>query len=257
VGREHPRNLGADDRVPERHAPVEAEPGGEALELAPVRALLLRERRPVHVEPHVVRLHERAQDDVQPLRGRVAPEREQPQPVRVAARAGAVELGKVDPVPDRAQLARGEWERPLVDRRHRGRDALCRAQQAARPPVREPEHERDAERAHERRREDGVDRTHVRDDGASAQTPELSRERRVEAQAPTRLAPRAERPHATVRGQHLVDHGVRQDHDLVDPRRERADLRHRRRQRRVRGVDLLRDEDEPRHALRRSRSRRA
>ena len=83
-------------------------------------------------------------------------------------------------MPDRAELLRRKRERAVVDRRHRGRRALGGSQQTARPPVREPEHERDAERPDERRGEDGVDRAHVRDDRCPAEAGQLARERRLE-----------------------------------------------------------------------------
>ena len=104
-----------------------------------------------------------------------------------------------------------------------------------------------AQRPHERGGEDGVDRAHVRDDRASPEPRELARERGLEARAAQRPVPGAERAHAAVVGQHARDGAVGEHDDLVDERRERADLRHRRRERRVPRIDLLRDEDELRH----------
>ena len=114
--------------------------------------------------------------------------------------------------------------------------------------MRVPEHERDPERPDERRREDGVDRAHVRDDGAAAKAPELRREGALEAKAAPDLRARTEGADARVGGQRVRDGPVREHDHLADPPRERRDLRHGRAERRVLGVDLLRDEDEP-HAL--------
>ena len=110
--------------------------------------------------------------------------------------------------------------------------------------MREPENERDAQRAHERRGENGVDRAHVRDDGAPAEAGQLARQRSLEAGATNRPVAGAERPHAAVVRQHARNRAVREHDDLVDERRERGDLGHGRRERRVPRIDLLGDEDE-------------
>ena len=71
------------------------------------------------------------------------------------------------------------------------------------------------------------------------------------ASADSNFAPRpnrvrdAERPDAAVLGQHLRERPVGQHDHLVDLPGERAQHRHRRRQSRVAGIDLLGDEDEP------------
>ena len=166
--------------------------------------------------------------------------------VGLVVRAG--ELADVDSVADRMHLRGVERKRAAVDARHRGGRPLRRPQQAAGAPVRVPEHERDAQRAHERRGEDGVDRAHVGDDRAAAQAAELRRERRFEPRAAPGPRARPEGADARVGGQRVRNGPVREDDHLVHTPRERRDLRHRRPQRRVLRVDLLRDEDEP-HAL--------
>ena len=147
---------------------------------------------------------------------------------------------------DRLHLVRLEWERAAVDRDDRGRDALGGAQQPTRAPVREPEQERHTQWPHERRSEHRVDRAHVRDDCSSTQPLQLAGECRFEASSAGELAARAKRPHATVRGQDVIDRAVCKDDDLVDERRERRDLGHRCCEGGVPGIHLLRDEDEAR-----------
>ena len=172
VRREQLRKLGTRHRIADRHAAVEPELRDELLELGAVRPFLVGERRAVHVQLDVVAGERHGGDrDVEPLRGRVTPEREQAHAVPVARRR-ARELVEVDPVADRTELPRGQGERALVDARHRRRDAFRRPQESARAPVREPEDERDPERPHERCREHGVDRAHVRDDRPAAQPSE-------------------------------------------------------------------------------------
>ncbi len=148
-------------------------------------------------------------------------------------------------MPDRLHLVRLEWERAAVDGHDRGREALGGAQQPTRAPVGEPEQERDAQRPHERRREHGIDRAHVRDDCSSTQSGQLAGECSFETRSAAELAARAKRPHAAVRGQDVIDRAVCKHDDLVDERRERRDLGHRRCERGVPGIDLLRDEDDP------------
>ena len=82
--------------------------------------------------------------------------------------------------------------------------------------MREPEDERDPQRADERRGENGVDRAHVRDDGASAETRKLAREGGLEARAAQRPSAGAERADAAVLRQHARDRAVREHDDLVD-----------------------------------------
>ena len=113
--------------------------------------------------------------------------------------------------------------------------------------MREPEDERDAQRAHERGGEDGVDRAHVRDDGSSPQARKLARERGLEARAAQRSVAGAKRADAAVVGEHARDGAVGEHDDLVDETGERADLRHGRRERGMARIDLLRDEDELAH----------
>ena len=148
---------------------------------------------------------------------------------------------------DRAELPRRNGKRAVVDARHRGRHALRGSQEAARAPVREPEDERNAQRPDERRGQHGVDRAHVRDDRAAAKPGQLAGQRGLEARSAQRLVRRAEGAHAAVLRQHAVDRAVGEHDDLVDELRERADLRDRRRERRMARIDLLRDEDELRH----------
>src|SRR5204862_3646614 len=78
--------------------------------------------------------------------------------------------------------------------------------------------------------------------------PQLAGERCREPEAATELARSPERLDAAVGRQRLADDRVGQDDDLVHARRERPHLRHRRGERRVLRVDLLRDEDELRYA---------
>ena len=113
--------------------------------------------------------------------------------------------------------------------------------------MREPEDEGDAQRAHERGGEDGVDRAHVRDDGSSPKAGKLARERCFEARAAQRSVPGPERAHAAVVGEHARDGAVGEHDDLVDKTCECADLGHRGRERRMARIDLLGDEDELRH----------
>ncbi len=113
--------------------------------------------------------------------------------------------------------------------------------------MREPEDERNAQRPHERRGENGVDRAHVRDDGAAPKPGKLARQRGLEARATECLVRRPEGAHAAVLRKHALDRAVGEHDDLVDELRERADLRDRRGERRMARIDLLRDEDELRH----------
>ncbi len=113
--------------------------------------------------------------------------------------------------------------------------------------MREPEDERNAERTHERGGEHGVDRAHVRDDGTSPQTAELARQRSLEAGTASRLVTGSEGTDAAVRRQHALDRVVRENDDLVDELGQGADLRDGGRERGMRRVDLLRDEDELGH----------
>ncbi len=249
VRREELGHLRTVDRPLQLRPVSEPELVPQRQELAAVLPLQLGERRAVDgqpdVEPAVERAAKRAQDDVEPLRRRVAPEREQPEVVArrmVAAR----ELREVDPVADRVHLRRVEREGAAVDARHRRRDRRGGSERRARTPVREPEDERNPERPDERRAEHRVDRAHVRDD-ADGPRAELARERRLEAQAAADLATVAEQPHARVRRERPVRRAVGEHDELVHVRRERADHRHRRSERVVRRVDLLRDEDELPH----------
>ena len=87
-----------------------------------MRSFLLGKGRPEHVQrDSVIRSCKSAKHDVEAFRRRVATERDQLQ-LSVVAGGRACELGQVDPVPDRAQLARRERERARVDGRDRGRD---------------------------------------------------------------------------------------------------------------------------------------
>jgi hypothetical protein len=109
--------------------------------------------------------------------------------------------------------------------------------------VRVPQHERDAERADERSRDDGVERDHVRND-ADRPRPELARERRLEPRAALHLGGCAELVHARVLRHRACDRGVAEHDELVDALRERAHHRHRRGEHRIIRVELLRGEDQ-------------
>ena len=125
VRREELGHLRTVDRPAQLRPVSEPELVPQRQELAAVLPLQLGQRRAVdgqpNVEPAVEGAAKRAQHDVEPLRRRVAPEREQPEAVArrmVAAR----ELREVDPVADRVHLRRVEREGAAVDARHRRRD---------------------------------------------------------------------------------------------------------------------------------------
>jgi hypothetical protein len=84
----------------------------------------------------------------------------------------------------------------------------------------------------------------VRHDAERPPPRELRRERGGEAGSARGLGRRAERAHDAVRGQRARDRARGEHGHAVDTAREGRDLRDRRRERRVRGVDFLRDEDE-------------
>ncbi len=170
MAREEGWNLRAWHCILERGSSFEAELGDEPLEFLAMRALIVGQRGTVDVEHDVAADGgNRAKNDLEPLCPRVAAECEQTKRV-VLLRRRARELGEVDAVPDRLHLVRLEWERAAVDRNDRGREALGGAQQPTRAPVGEPEQERHTQRPHERRREHGIDRAHVRDDCSSTQS---------------------------------------------------------------------------------------
>ena len=115
VCREKRGDLRARDRVADRDALLETELAHEQLELAAVGALVVGERGAVDVQLDVVTgERHRGDSDVETLRRGVATEREEARP-GTGARRRARELVEVDPVPDRAQLLRGQAER--TDRR--------------------------------------------------------------------------------------------------------------------------------------------
>jgi len=113
--------------------------------------------------------------------------------------------------------------------------------------VRVPEHDGHTQRARERGSEDCEHRRHVRDH-AQGTVAQLGRERTLEPQTASGFRARSEGTDATVRRQSSGNGGVCEHDDLVEPLRERRDLRDRRRKRRMLRVDLLRDEDELAHA---------
>ena len=76
---------------------------------------------------------------------------------------------------------------------------------------------------------------------------ELPRQRSLESHAAPGLRARGEAKAAAVVRQRAGEDAIGEHDDLVDQRRERADLRHGGRERRVAGIDLLRDEDQPPH----------
>jgi hypothetical protein len=113
--------------------------------------------------------------------------------------------------------------------------------------VRVPEHDGQTQRARERGGEDCEHRRHVRDHAQRALA-QLGGERTFEPQTASGFRARSEGTDATVRRQSSGNGGVCEHDDLVEPLRERRDLRDRRRESRVLGVDLLRYEDELAHA---------
>ena len=133
--------------------------------------------------------------------------------------------------------------------------ALGRREEPAPAPVREPQQHGHAQGPCDRRGEDGIDRAHMRENGARPGPPnELPRERIFEAEPAACPVTGPEQPHAAVVGQHAVDGAVRENDQLVDARGEGAELGDRGPEHRARGVDLLRDDDEP-HARRASTAR--
>ena len=237
------RDLAPWNGIADRHAAVEAQLGDELLELGTVRPLLVRERRAVRVKLDVVACERhRGKSDIEPLRGRVAPEGEEPHPF-TCTRRRARELLEVDSVPDRAQLLRGERERALVDARHRGRRALGRR---SRRLARQCVNQRTSGTRSGRTSgagEHGVDRAHVRNDSSAAQPAQLTRERGLEARSTQSLVLRAEGAHAAVPGKHSRNRAVGEHDDVVHELGERSDL-HRGGERRMARIDLLCDEDD-------------
>ena len=199
--------------------------GGARSSSASVRG---RTRQP-HVEPAVEEAAERAQDDLEPLRRRVAAEREQPEARRSWAGVAARELLEVDPVADRVHLARVEREGTAVDardlaRRERvaarsvGLACQCVYQSTTRHPDRPGERRRRAPRRSgtcARRRRSGL--------GSSSRASAASKRR----PRPTLRRSRNSRTRAFV-GSAPSDRAVGEHDHLVDVRRESADLRHRR-----------------------------
>ena len=154
AAREERRDLGARDRTAElRRAGDRPEPALVLLE-ALVGA--------VHLDVDARQLGA-AQDRLEPLGRRVAAEHERTK-LLAAGSIGTRELVDVDPVPDRMHLPRGERKRARVDGRDRRTDLLGGADDGVALPMRVPEDERNPQRPHERRREHGVERDHVRDD---------------------------------------------------------------------------------------------
>ncbi len=150
------------------------------------------------------------------------------------------------PWPVAIDLGRVDRERALVDADDRGA-RLLRGFERPRPlPVREPEQQGDAQRPRERRRQDSVDGAHVGDDRDRLR-PQLLRQRGLEAHTAPDLRARGEAPAAAVVRQRARQHAIGEHDHLVDELRKRADLRHRGRERRMRRIDLLRDEDQPPH----------
>src|SRR5207248_2521820 len=123
-------------------------------------ALPIFQRDTLQLDVDAVYLPDGAQDRLDPLRRRVAPEHERTDTVATAA-LGAGELVHVDTVPDRPHLRRLEREGTPVDTDDRGREPLGDAQLPGRLPVRVPEQQRNAARTHERRGDQHVQRDHV------------------------------------------------------------------------------------------------
>ena len=145
---------------------------------------------------------------------------------------------------DGDHLRRVDGERAPVDADDRRRRLLRGFERPRALPVREPEQQRHAERPRERRREHGVDRAHVGDDRDGLR-PQLLRRARPRSAAPRPAFVReAKLRLRQLSRQRAGEHAVGEHDHLVDQRGERADLRHRGRERRVPRIDLLRDEDE-------------
>ena len=118
---------------------------------------------------------------LQSLRGRVAAER-QCTHVFGTCMLAAGKLVHVDAVAERDELRRCERKRASVDADHARDDPLCHAKRSSRIPVRVPEEQRDAQRAHEGRGEQRVQRNHVRDHRERTRTQRRG-EHRLEARA--------------------------------------------------------------------------
>ena len=127
--REERGDLRAQNGVTEPDPPLQIELLDEPLDGLTMGALLGVPGRAVDDEPRVEPLVERqpqpAEDRLEPLRRRVAAERNQAE-VPVRCRAATCELGHVDPVTGRDDLARGERERAAVDGHDVGRQAARR-----------------------------------------------------------------------------------------------------------------------------------
>jgi hypothetical protein len=110
--------------------------------------------------------------------------------------------------------------------------------------VREPEHERDPAPTDERRGEDDVERDHVRDDRIRRQR---TCERTLEVETSPKSRPRVERFEPNALRQLCALTALRENDELVDALGKRTDLRNRRGERRMGGIDRLSDEDEAPH----------
>ena len=84
----------------------------------------------------------------------------------------------------------------------------------------------------------------MRDDCSSPKARKLTREGSLETRTAQGSVSGPKGSYPAVVGQHAGNGTVREHDDLVDETRERTDLRHRGRERRVPRVDLLGDEDE-------------
>ena len=92
--------------------------------------------------------------------------------------------------------------------------------------------------------EEHVQRDHVRDDGLRRQR---ARQLPLEAKTAADARRRAKRMNVDVVGERVGARRLREHDELVDARRQGADLRNRRSERRMIGIDALRDEHEPLH----------
>ena len=163
--------------------------------------LLVGQRRAVDEQGRLRDLADGADHRLEALRRRGPTEREQPQRDRRGCAPMHGKSARSIPCPMGTSFALGSGNEPrstettVVETRSASRSRPLDA------PVREPEQDPGPERPRERRREDGVDRAHVRQDGSRPRLPrELSRQGRLEAHATTHLRARPEQPHAGVAG---------------------------------------------------------
>ena len=222
--------------------------GDRALQLGPVRELVVGQRGPAELELRVeARLHGQAQRSERrrvALPARHPAEREQPQTPLPAIVVAGREALDVDRVAGRVQLRRLERERAPVDAEHDVREARGGAERASGVPVRVPEEERHASRLRERREQDEEERHHVDERGVGAAR-DLAARRSRETQASPDPGPRAEGRELDIRRQVVAPDRAAQDADRLEAAGESADEVDRLREGGMVGVDRLRDDEEP------------